>query len=53
MKMRMEDFITYDYLGFGLREMRDHSVRESSYGYVRRLSEPFPSLEFDQTMGQQ
>ena len=50
--VEMEGFITYDYLGFGLQEMRDHGVRESAYGYVRRLSEPFPSLDFEQTMGQ-
>ena len=50
--VEMEDFITYDYRGFGLREIQDHGVRESAYGYVRRLSEPFPSLDFEQTMGQ-
>ena len=50
--VEMEDFITYDYRGFGLREIRDCGVRESAYGYVRRLSEPFPSLDYEQTMEQ-
>ena len=50
--MEMEDFITYDYRGFGLWTMKEEGVRETTRGYVRRLSEPFPSLGFDQTMGQ-
>ena len=49
--VEMEDFITYDYRGFGLWTMKEEGVRETTRGYVRRLSEPFPSLGFEQTMG--
>lgn len=50
--VEMEDFITYDYRGFGLQKMKEGGIRETTHGYVRRLSEPFPSLDFEQTMGQ-
>ena len=50
--VEMEDFITYDYRGFGLRKMKEDGIRDTHHGYVRRLSEPFPSLGFEQTMGQ-
>ena len=49
--VEMEGFINYDYRGFGEMEMDDLGVRETDHGYVRRLSEPFPSLGFEQTMG--
>ena len=50
--IEMEDFITYDYRGFGLQKMKEDGVRETVHGYVRRLSEPLPSLGFEQSMGQ-
>ena len=50
--VEMEDFITYDYRGFGLRKMKEDGIRDTHHGYVRRLSEPFPSLDYEQTMGQ-
>lgn len=49
--VEMEDFITYDYRGFGLQKMKEGGIRDTAHGYVRRLSEPFPSLDFEQTMG--
>lgn len=49
--VEMEEFITYDYLGFGLKAIREDGARYTHHGYVRRLSEPFPSLGFEQTMG--
>ena len=30
--------------------MEEDGVRETAHGYVRRLSEPFPDLGFEQTM---
>ena len=50
--VEMEDFITYDYRGFGLQKMKEDGIRDTHHGYVRRLSEPFPSLGFEQSMGQ-
>ena len=50
--VEMEDFITYDYRGFGLQKMKEDGIRETARGFVKRLSEPFPSLGFEQTMGQ-
>ena len=38
--------------GFGLEKMWEDGVRETTRGYVRRLSERFPSLGFEQSMGQ-
>ena len=50
--VEMEDFITYDYRGFGLQKMKEDGIRNTAHGYVRRLNEPFPSLGFEPTMGQ-
>ena len=50
--VEMEDFITYDYRGFGLQKMKEDGIRDTHLGYVRRLSEPFPNLGFEQTIGQ-
>ena len=49
--VEMEDFITIDYLGFGLQKMKEDGIRETTHGYVKRLSEPFPDLDFEQAMG--
>ena len=49
--VEMEDFITIDYLGFGLQKMKEDGIRETTHGYVKQLSEPFPDLDFEQAMG--
>ena len=50
--VEMEDFITIDYLGFGLQKMKEDGIRDTARGFVKRLHEPFPDLGFEQTMGQ-
>ena len=49
MIVELDDYI--DYNRFGCQKMKEDGVRETAHGYVRRLSEPFPSLDFEQTMG--
>ena len=50
MIVELDDYI--DYNRFGCQKMEEDGIRETAHGYVRRLSEPFPGLDFEQTMGQ-